>query len=77
MPKRKIEGAPRRRHGRRRSAELSDVIEGQIAEIYRDVAVQVKRMRRLQQETDELRAVIRDWARESEHASDRVLTATQ
>ena len=72
MPKPKIEGAPRRR-----SAELSDVIEGQIAEICRDVAVQVKRMRQLQQQTDELRAVIRDWARESERASDRILTAPQ
>ena len=53
--------ASRRRH---KPAELSDAIEGQIAEICRDVAVQVKRMRQLQEQTDELRMVIRRWARE-------------
>jgi hypothetical protein len=71
MPKPKIEGAPRRGQRRRRPAELTDVIEGQIAEICRDVAVQVKRMRQLQQQTDELRVVIRDWARDSGPASTR------
>jgi hypothetical protein len=48
---------------------LSDVIEGQIAEICRDVATQVKRMRQLQEQTDELRVVIHEWARESEPGS--------
>lgn len=71
MPKPKTEGAPRNRQRRRSSAELSDVIEGHIAEICRDMAVQVKRMRQLQQQTDELRVVIRDWARESGPASTR------
>ena len=71
MPQPKIEGAARNRQRRSRSAELSDVIEGQSAEICRDVAVQVKRMRQLQQQTDELRVVIRDWARESGLASTR------
>ena len=71
MPKPKIEGAPRGRQRRRRSAELSDVIEGQNTEISRDVAVQVKRMRQMQQQTDELRVVIRDWARDSGPASNR------
>lgn len=71
MPKPQIKGPQRRRQRRRRSAELSDVIEGQIAEICRDVAVHVKRMRQLQQQTDELRALIRDWAGESEPASNR------
>ena len=49
----------------RKPAELSEAIEGQIAEICRDVAVGVKRMRQLQQQTDELRMVIREWVRES------------
>jgi hypothetical protein len=44
---------------------LSEAIEGQIAEICRDVAVGVKRMRQLQQQIDELRMVIREWVRES------------
>ena len=71
MAKPKIKGPPRRRQRRRRSAESSDVIKGQIAEICRDVAVQVKRMRQLQQQTDELRVLICDWAGESEPASNR------
>ena len=70
MPKSKVEGAPPGTR-RRKSAELKDVIEGQIGEICGDVAVQVKRMRQLQQQTDELRVVIRDWARESGPASTR------
>lgn len=71
MPKALVVGAARRTQRRRRPAELSDAIEGHIAEICRDVAVQVKRMQQLQQQTDELRVVIREWARESEPASDR------
>lgn len=61
MPKPEVVGAARRTQRRRRPAELSDAIEGQIAEVCRDMAVQVKRMRRLQEQTDELRAVIRQW----------------
>jgi len=64
-------GAARRTQRRRRPAELADAIEGQIAEICRDVAVQVKRMRQLQEQADELRVVIREWARESEPTPDR------
>ena len=63
MPKPEVIDAARRRQRRRRPAELSDAIEGQIAEICRDMAVQVKRMCQLQQQTDELRVVIREWAR--------------
>ena len=66
MPKPEVVGTARRIQRRRRPAELSDAIEGQVAEICRDVAVQVKRMQQLQQQTDELRVVIREWARESE-----------
>lgn len=61
----------RRRQGRRTPAELSDAIEGQIAEICRDMAVQVKRIRQLQERTDELRIAIREWTRESAPTSDR------
>jgi len=63
MPKPQVVIAARRTRRRRRPAELSDAIEGQVAEICRDVAVQVKRMRRLQAQADELRVVIREWAR--------------
>ena len=63
MPKPEVVGVARRTQRRRRPAQLSDAIEGQIAEICRDVAVQVKRMQQLQQQTDELRVVIREWAR--------------
>ena len=63
--------AARRRQGRRRPAELPDVVEGQIVEICRDLAVQVKRMRQLQEQADELRVVIREWASPSEATSDR------
>jgi hypothetical protein len=66
MPKPEVVRSARRIERRRRPAELSDAIEGQIAEICRDVAVQVKRMQQLQQQADELRVVIREWARESE-----------
>ena len=62
MPKPEVVRSARRIQRRRRPAELSDTIEGQIAEICRDVAVQVKRMQQLQQQADELRVVIRKWA---------------
>lgn len=71
MPKPKAIGAARRRQRPSRPAGLSDAIKGQIAEICRDVAIQVKRMRQLQEQTDELRVVIHEWARESEPTSDR------
>ena len=55
MPKSEVVSAARRRQGRRRPAELPNAVEGQIAEICRDLAVQVKRMRQLQEQADELR----------------------
>jgi hypothetical protein len=61
MSKAQVVGTARPR--RRTPAELSDAIEGRIAEICRDLAVQVKRMRQLQDQTDELRVVVREWAR--------------
>ena len=64
MPKSAVLQAARERKGR--LAELPNAIEGQIAEICRDLAVQTKRMRQLQEQADELRAVIRQWAGESD-----------
>ena len=71
MPKSEVVGTARRRQARRRPAELPNAVEGQIAEICRDLAVQVKRMRQLQEQADELRVVIRQWAGQSEADSDR------
>ena len=71
MPKPEVAAAARRRQRRRRRAELSDAIEGQLAEICRDLVVQVKRMRQLQEQADELRVVIREWVSQAEPASDR------
>jgi hypothetical protein len=64
-------GAARRRQGRRRPAELPDAVEGHIVEICRDLAVQVKRMRQLQEQADELCVVIREWASQFDPTSDR------
>jgi hypothetical protein len=69
MPK-FVSAAPRGQ-GRRRPTELPDDIDGQIAEICRDLAVQVKRMRQLQEQADELRVVIRQWASPLEPTSVR------
>jgi hypothetical protein len=41
-------------------------IEGQIAEFCRDLAVEAKRMRQLQEQAEELRRIIRRWADHSE-----------
>jgi hypothetical protein len=62
MPKSEVVSAARRKRGRREAAELADAVAGQIAELCRDLAVQVKRTRQLQEQADELRVVIREWA---------------
>ena len=71
MLKSEVVSGARRRQGRRRPAELLNAVEGEIAEICRDLAVQVKRMRQLQEQADELRVVIGEWAGPSEPTSDR------
>jgi hypothetical protein len=53
---------------------MGNAVEGQIAEICRDLAVEAKRMRQLQEQADELRQVIRQWAWESEANSSRGTT---
>jgi hypothetical protein len=62
MPKSRVPVTARRRPGRARAADLPNAVEGRIAEICRDLAVQAKRMRELQEQADELRTVIRQWA---------------
>jgi hypothetical protein len=41
---------------------MPDGIEGQITELCRDLAVEVKRMRQLQMQAEELRLVIHQWS---------------
>lgn len=74
MAKPGVVGSARRRHGRLRPAQLPNAVEGQIAEICRDLAVESKRMRQLQEQADELRTVIRQWAGQSDVDSDREST---
>ena len=62
MPKSAVAVRGWRKHERPRPAELPNIVEGQIAEICRDLAVQAKRIRQLQEQADELRTVIRQWA---------------
>jgi hypothetical protein len=40
---------------------LPDAVEGQMKEICHDLAVQVKRMKQLQEQADELRTALRKW----------------
>jgi hypothetical protein len=70
MRKPEVTRAARRRQGRSRPAELPNAVEGHIAEICRDLAVHVKRMRQLQEQANELRVVIHQWAGQSEEHSD-------
>jgi hypothetical protein len=62
MPKSEVShGArPKRRPAGR--VELPGALEGQIEEICRDLSVQVKRMRQLHEQADELRTALREWA---------------
>ena len=61
MPKSAVLRRASRSHGWPRPAELPNV-EGQIAELCRDLAVEAKRMRQLQEQADELHSVFRQWA---------------
>ena len=62
MPKSEVVRAAPLKKSRTRPAELPDAVEGQIVEICRDLAQQVKRMRQLQEQADELRMVIGQWS---------------
>lgn len=71
MAKSGVVGGGWRRQRRRRPTELPNMVEGQIVEICRDLAVQAKRMRELQEQADELRRAIGQWASQSEADSYR------
>jgi hypothetical protein len=62
MPKSGVVGNGLRRYRAHQPAELPNAVEGQMAEICRDLAVQTKRMRQLQEQADALHTVIRRWA---------------
>ena len=66
MPKAEVAGSAPRKRARGRLAELPATVEGQIAEMCRDLAVQAKRMQQLHEQADELRKVIRQWAGQAE-----------
>ncbi|HTM04560.1 MAG TPA: hypothetical protein VL173_13710 [Vicinamibacterales bacterium] len=65
MLKSRVVGGVRRSPGQR-TIELPAAIEGRIAEICRDLAVQAKRLRQLQEQADELRTLLSQWAAGSE-----------
>ena len=63
MPKSGVSrGARRNRRSARFATTLPNALEGQIEEICRDMAVQVKRMRQLHDQADELGTTFRQWA---------------
>jgi hypothetical protein len=59
-----------RGHGRR-PVQLLNAIEGQMAELCRDLEVEAKRMHQLQEQVDELRTVIRQWVGSSSRSRGR------
>jgi hypothetical protein len=62
MPKSDVSRGPRRKRSPTCRAELSDGLRGQIQEICRDLSVQVKRMKQLHDQAEELRTGLREWA---------------
>jgi hypothetical protein len=64
MSKSAVVSRASRGHGSPRPAELPNLVEGQIAELCRDLAIEAKRLRQLQEQADELRRAIRGWARQ-------------
>ena len=62
MPKSAVSRGARRNRRSAGRAILPNALEGQTEEICRDMAVQVKRMRQLHEQADELRTTFRRWA---------------
>ena len=62
MPKSEVSRGARRKRRPTARVELAGALEGQIEEICRDLSVQVKLMRQLQEQADELRTALREWA---------------
>ena len=65
MPKSGVSRGARRNRSSTEGSTLPNAVEGQIAEICRDIAVQVKHMRQLQEQADELRTMFREWVGQS------------
>lgn len=61
MPKSGVSRRARRNQKRPDRAEWAGAVEGQIEEIYHELAVQVKRMQRLHEQADELRTTLLLW----------------
>jgi hypothetical protein len=61
MPKSGLVRAARRRQVPRPTVEMPGHVLGQVEEMCHEVAVQLKRMRQLQDQADELRTGIRQW----------------
>ena len=66
MPKPALVGRAPRRGGGPRVPEMWTSVEGQITELCRDLAIEVKRVRQLEMQADELRLAIREWVGHSE-----------
>jgi len=62
MPKPAAVARASRQRSRPPLVQMPDGIEGQITELCRDLAVEVKRMRQLQMQAEELRLVIHQWS---------------
>jgi hypothetical protein len=62
MPKSEVSRGARRKRSLVGRAEFPSTLEGQIEEICRDLTVQVKRMRQLQEQAYELRTTLNEWA---------------
>ena len=62
MPKSEVLRGARWKRRAAGRVELPDALEGQVEEICRDLSEQVKRMRQLQEQADELRTALREWA---------------
>ena len=61
MPKSDVSRGARRTRRPAARAEVPGALEGQVEEICRDLSVQVKQMRQLQEQADELRTALREW----------------
>ena len=65
MPKSGVVGGARPTQARK-PIQLPSAVQGRIAELCRDLAVEAKRMRQLHEQADELRMEIRQWVSQSE-----------
>jgi len=65
MPKSGVSRGARWNRSSAGRALLPNAVEGQIEEICRDISVQVKHMRQLQEQADELRTTLREWVEQS------------